>query len=117
MPKGQENVDKTIERCRDIIAALDGLPLAEKANSEDTKQHINRIIEGLQEISGKFFLKSNPSIPPTNVCLKSVEELSKSLPASEEDKDHTTFINALDSFEKAFESLKEKASMRGTVIT
>ena len=117
MAKGQENVDKTMDICRGILSALDKMPSGSKASTNGPREQINRIIEGLQEISGKFFLKSNPSIPPTVACLKRAGELAGTLPEAGEEKDLTKFLNALEGFEKVFESLNEKASMRSTIIT
>jgi hypothetical protein len=117
MAKGQENIDKTIDICREIIAALSGMPSVELPNIKDSTEQIRLIIEGLREISGKFFLKSNPSIPPTAACLRRAEELMSALSAPEEGNDHAVFLNALEGFKKAFESLDKKASMRSTVIT
>jgi len=117
MPKGQENVDKMIETCRDMISTFGNMSFDGNVNAEKATEQITGIVEGLQEISGKFFLKSNPSIPPTSACLKSAGALAEILRAYEEGKDSTKVQVALDSFIKAFESLAQKASMRSTVIT
>ena len=117
MPKGQENVDKIIETCRDMISTLGGLSFDGNVTVEKATEQITGIIEGLQEISGKFFLKSNPSIPPSTACLKSAGELAGIFQAYEEGQDSTKVQTALENFIKAFESLAQKASMRSTVIT
>ena len=117
MPKGQDNVDKIIEICRDMIFAIDKLSFNGMTDVEKTSEQINGIIGGLEEISGKFFLKSNPSIPPTTACLKSAGALAEVLQNYEDGRDSTNIQTALDSFIKAFESLAEKASMRSTVLT
>jgi hypothetical protein len=117
MPKGQENVDEIIDTCRDIIATLDNLSSAGNVNVGKATEQITGMIEGLQEISGKFFLKSNPSIPPSTACLKSARELSGVLQTYAGEQDSTKFLTAMENFNMAFESLAQKASMRSTVIT
>ena len=117
MPKGQENVDKIIEICRDMVSTIDKLSFDGKVDAGKASEQINSITGGLEEISGKFFLKSNPSIPPTTACLKSAVALAEILQASEGGLDSTKVQTALNNFIKAFESLAEKASMRSTVIT
>ena len=117
MPKGQENVDKIIEICRDMIPTIGKRSFDGKVDVEKASEQINSITGGLEEISGKFFLKSNPSIPPTTACLKSAGAISEILQAYEEGQDSANVQTALDNFIKAFESLAEKASMRSTVIT
>ena len=117
MPKGQENVDKIIEICRNMIPAIDKLSLDGKVDVEKAWEQIKSITGGLEEISGKFFLKSNPSIPPTAACLKSAAALLEILQTYEQGQDSTNVQTGLDHFMKAFESLAEKASMRSTVIT
>ena len=117
MPKGQENVDKIVEICRDMISILDTLSFDEKLDVGKASEQLKSITGGLEEISGKFFLKSNPSIPPTTACLKSAVALSEILKAYEDGQDSANIQNGLDNFIKAFDSLAEKASMRSTVIT
>lgn len=117
MPKGQENVNEIINTCRDIITALDNVSPAGNVNVERATEQITGMIEGLQEISGKFFLKSNPSIPPSTACLKSVRELAGILQTYAGEQDATKFLTAMENFKTAFESLAQKASMRSTVIT
>ena len=117
MPKGQENVDKLIEICRDMGTKFGSLSFDGNVDGGNASEQMKGIIEGLEDISGKFFLKSNPSIPPTNACLKSAVALSEVLQAYEEGKDSTGVQTALDNFLKSFESLAGKASMRSTVIT
>jgi len=117
MPKGQDNVDKMIDICRDMISTFGSVSFDGNMNVETATEQITAIMEGLQEISGKFFLKSNPSIPPTNACLKSAGAFAEILKAYEEGQDSANLQNGLADFTKAFESLAQKASMRSTVIT
>jgi len=117
MPKGQENVDKIIEICREMIPVIDKVSVDGKVDVQKASEQINSITGGLEDISGKFFLKSNPSIPPTTACLKSAAALLEILQTYEEGQDSTDIQAGLDNFIKAFESLAEKASMRSTVIT
>jgi len=117
MPKGQENVDKIIEICRDMIPTIDRLSFDGKIDGGKASEQIKSITGGLAEISGKFFLKSNPSIPPTTACLKSAGALATILQTYKDGQDSANIQTALDNFIKVFESLAEKASMRSTVIT
>ena len=115
MPKGQENVDRIIDICREIIEVLDGMPSAGGLDVEAPKALIGEIIVNLKEISGKFFLKSNPSIPPTSACLKRAEGVRRTL--QEPEVDNSKFLDALEGFKKASESLVKSASMGSTIIT
>jgi hypothetical protein len=117
MPKGQENVDKMIDICRDMISTIGSVSFDGNISVKTATEQITAIMEGLEEISGKFFLKSNPSIPPTNACLKSAGAFAEILKTYEEGQDSTIVQNGLADFIRAFESLAQKASMRSTVIT
>jgi hypothetical protein len=117
MPKGQENVDKTVQTCRDMLGVLDRMSAGEPADFTSATELITGAVSGLEEISGKFFLKSNPSIPPTTACLKRAGELAAVLQTSDTTPEPDRVAAAVDNFRKAFEALAEKASMRSTVIT
>jgi hypothetical protein len=111
LTRSQENLEATLSACQRVLSALD------KANSEvdagATKTTLSQMMETMTEIKEKFFMKTNPSIPPTVTCKKGaaqIEELS--------DKgDWTGFGVAFAKFQDDVKALVEKAKMEGTTIT
>ena len=68
-PKGVENVEAITTACQATVDALDS------EGQSEWKAWLNSAIEVLDEMKGKFFLKTNPAIPATNKCRKDAEEL------------------------------------------
>ena len=66
MPKGQENVDKTVQTCRDMLGVLDRMSAGEPADFTSATELITGAVSGLEEISGKFFSQKQPKHTPHN---------------------------------------------------
>jgi hypothetical protein len=106
-PKGVDNVEAIIKACHTTIEAL---------NTEEQsawKAWLNSAIEVLDEMKGKFFLKTNPSIPVTNKCRKDTEELQ----AIATSGDFEGFEPVFKRFQENMDTLLKRSSMDGVIIT
>ena len=106
IPKGIENADAIIESCKLSLAGL------ESAEPE-WKEVLQSIINALEEMKTKFFLKTNLAIPVTNACRKSATELQSVV----ETKDLSGIPEALTQFRGTIEKLLKQANMEGITIT
>ena len=106
-PKGIENAEATVEACRGALAALDS------TENEDWSKTLESVVEALEGLQGKFFLKTNPAIPVTRDCRREAEELKslagKSGPAE--------ISSAIDRLKTSMEKLLKAAKMEGVIIT
>jgi hypothetical protein len=111
LTRSQENLEATLAACQRVLSALDGAgggvdPTAAKAS-------LSQMMETMAEIKEKFFMKTNPSIPPTVSCKKSATQLEELV----DKEDWTGFSTALTKFQSDVKNLVEKAKMEGTTIT
>ncbi len=106
IPKGIENTDAIVEACQSTLAGLDSADNESKAVLQD-------VINVLETLKTKFFLKTNLSIPITNTCRKDATEL-KSLV---EKKDLSSFPEVMARFRGNMEKLLKQANMEGLTIT
>jgi hypothetical protein len=104
--KGIENADKIIEACKLTIAGLD-------SKEPEGKEILQSAIEILEDMKGKFFLKTNLAIPTTNACKKDILELQSMV----EGKDLSRFAELLEKFRGNLEKLLKNANMDGVIIT
>ncbi len=106
IPKGIETTNAIIEACQLTLAGLDSA-------DPEWKEVLQSVIEILEGLKTKFFLKTNLAIPITNACLKDATEL-KSLV---EKNDLSGFPEALARFRGNMENLLKQADMEGLTIT
>ena len=106
-PKGVENVEAIIAACKATVEALDS------EGQSEWKAWLNSAIEVLDEMKGKFFLKTNPSIPATNKCRKDAEEL-QAIAAS---GDFAGFPLVFERLQENMDTLLKRSSMDGVIIT
>ena len=66
LPKGLSNADAIIEACKKMLQDL-----GEEAKPE-WKEILNHTIATIEDMKGKFFIKTNFAIPVTNALLKDV---------------------------------------------
>jgi hypothetical protein len=111
LTRSQENLEATLAACQRVLSALD------KANNEvdavATKTTLSQMMATMTEIKEKFFMKTNPSIPPTVTCKKGVAQLEELSGKG----DWTGFGAAFVKFQDDVKTLVEKAKMEGTTIT
>ena len=104
--KGIENVNAIIEACQLTLAGLD---LADP----EPKEVLQSVIEILEELKTKFFLKTNLAIPITNVSREDATELQSLV----EKHDLSRFPEVLARFRGNMEKLLKEANMEGLIIT
>ena len=103
---GQDMLDEAIVACEQIA---DGLGTQNQA-WEDS---VTEIVGKFGEVSGTFFFKTMPSIPPTKTCSRDATAL---LELRKKD-DWNSFGLALEQLIKSAQSVIEKAGMKGTTLT
>ena len=106
IPKGIETTDAIIEACKLTLAGLD-------STDPESKEVLQNVIEIMENLKTKFFLKTNLAIPITNACLKDATEL-KSLV---EKHDISDFPEVLARFRGNMETLLKQAKMDGLTLT
>jgi hypothetical protein len=111
LTRSQENLEATLAACQRVLAALDGANGA--VDSTATQDSLAQMMETMAEIKEKFFMKTNPSIPPTVTCKKGATQLEECVGKG----DWTGFSAALTKFQSDVKNLVEKAKMEGTTIT
>jgi len=99
-------LDEAISTCESIAVGLG-------AQNQGWEDSVAEIVEKFGEISGTFFFKTIPSIPPTRTCNRDalvVLELRRN-------KDWVGFDSALGHLIKSAQAVIEKAGMKGTTLT
>ncbi len=104
--KGIENVNAIIEACQLTLAGLDSA-------DPESKEVLQSIIEILEDLKTKFFLKTNLAIPITNASRKDATELQSLV----EKHDLPCFSEVLARFRGNMEKLLKEANMDGLIIT
>lgn len=111
LTRSQENLETTLATCQRLIGALDGA--GDGVDPAAIKAALSRMMDTMAEVKEKFFMKTNPSIPPTVICKKAVtalEELASN-------GSWAGFGEAFVKFQSDVKALVEKAKMEGTTIT
>jgi len=111
LTRSQENLEATLTACQRVLVALDGA--SGGVDPAATKASLAQMMETLVEIREKFFMKTNPSIPPTVSCKRGATRLEELVGRG----DWTGFAAALTKFQSEVKNLIEKAKMEGTTIT
>ena len=109
IPKGIENANAIIEACKLTLAGLDS------ADPEwpEWKVVLQSIIEIMEDLKTKFFLKTNLAIPITNASRKDASELQSLV----ENHNLSCFPEILTRFRGNMEKLLKQAKMDGLIIT
>ena len=103
---GQDMLDEAIAACEQVA---DGLG----SQNQAWEDSVTEIAGKFGEVSGTFFFKTMPSIPPTRTCSRDATAL---LELRKKD-DWDGFGPALEQFIKSAQSVIEKAGMKGTTLT
>ena len=104
--KGIENADAIIAACKTTISSLDSI-------NAESKEVLESIVDILENMKTKFFLKTNLAVPITNAVRKNAVELQ----SLAEKQDLSSFPNALSNLRSSMEKLLKEASMDGLIIT
>jgi DUF917 family protein len=111
LTRSQENLEGTLAACQRVLSALDGA--GGGIDPSAAKAMLSQMMETMAEIKEKFFMKTNPSIPPTVTCKKGAAQLEELVGKG----DWTGFGAAFTKFQSDVKALVEKAKMEGTTIT
>jgi hypothetical protein len=111
LTRSQENLDATLVSCQRVLSALDGASAG--VDPTATKADLSHMMETMAEVKEKFFMKTNPSIPPTVTCKKGAVQLEELAGKG----DWAGFGTAFTKFQNDVKALVEKAKMEGTTIT
>jgi len=106
IPKGIENANAIIEACKLTLAGLDSA-------DPEWKEVLQSVIEIMEDLKTKFFLKTNLAIPITNTSRKDATELQSLV----EKHDLSCFPEVLTRFRGNMEELRKQAKMDGVIIT
>ena len=106
-PKGIENAEAITTACEKTLARLDS------TGDPEWREVLESVVDIMEQMKPKFFLKTNPAIPITNKCRKDVEELQ----AITDSGDLNGFPLVLERFRKNMEDLLKRSSMEGVIIT
>ncbi len=111
LTRSQENLETTLATCQRLLTLMDAA--SSGIDPASTKAVLAQLMETMAEIKEKFFMKTNPSIPPTVTCKRDVTTLEELAAAG----NWTGFGEAFVKFEIDVKALVEKAKMEGTTIT
>jgi len=111
LTRSQENLEATLAVCQRLLLGLDGA--SGSIDAAATKAALSQMMETMAEIKEKFFMKTNPSIPPTVTCKKGASQLEELAGKG----DWAGFGTAFAKFQTDVKALVEKAKMEGTTIT
>ena len=106
IPKGIENANAIIEVCELTLAGLDSA-------DPEWKEVLQSIIEIMEDLKTKFFLKTNLAIPVTNASRKDAIELQSLV----ETHNLSCFAEVLVRFRGNIEKLLKQAKMDGVILT
>ena len=106
IPKGIENANAIIEACKLTLAGLDSV-------DPEWKEVLQSVIEIMEDLKTKFFLKTNLAIPITNASRKDAIELQSLM----EKHNLSCFPDVLAQFRGNMEKLLKQAKMDGVIIT
>jgi hypothetical protein len=108
--KGLENLQETIAICQRVSTALAEANAAEAAPAQTA---VTDTLKSLDEVGGKFFLKTMMSVPPTKACRTEASALATLV----EQQKWSGVPAAVEKLQKAAQALVTKAKMDGTTIT
>ena len=107
LPKGLLNADAIIEVCKKTLQDL-----GEKAKPE-WKETLNNTVATMEDMKGKFFVKTNFAIPVTNALLREVNG-AQSVAAS---GDLSKMPEAIAKVKAGLDNLVQRGKMDGVSLT
>ena len=108
--KGIENLQQAIDSCQQANTALASASAAEAAAA---KTALDETLTSMNECSGKFFMKTMMSVPPTKACRTEAAAVASLV----EQENWAGLPGAIEKLEKVTKALVTKAKMDGTTIT
>jgi hypothetical protein len=114
MPKGPEYVEATLDKIERISTAIGGLAGVEDGWKTDASGRLAALVELLQGMSDRFFLKTRVCLPFARKCDQAAGGLETLVAEQGEQKQLEAALVAL---EKAARTLDERSMMQGMAIT
>ncbi len=111
LTRSQENLEATLAVCTRVLGTLDGA--GGGVDPAATRVALSQMMTTMAEIKEKFFMKTNPSIPPTVTCKRAATLLEDMANQGK----WAGFGEALAKFQSDVEALVQKAKMEGTTLT
>ena len=111
LTRSQENLEATLATCQRMLTLLDGA--SGGIDPASTKAVLAQLMGTMAEVKEKFFMKTNPSIPPTVTCKRAATLLEDMANQGK----WAGFGEALAKFQSDVEALVQKAKMEGTTLT
>ena len=111
LTRSQEHLEATLAACQRVLATLDGA--RGDVVPPVTTAALSQMMDTLAEMKEKFFMKTNPSIPPTVACKRGVTALEELVSTG----NWSGFGAAFATFQSHVEALVQKAKMEGTTLT
>lgn len=108
--KGIENLQEAIASCEQARTALAATVAAEAVA---VKTAMEETLQALNEVGGKFFLKTMMSVPPTKACKTEAASVVEIITR----ENWSGLPAAMEKLQKATKALVTKAKMDGTTIT
>lgn len=108
--KGIENLQDAMDSCKKANEALAAVSVDEAVAA---KAAIEASLVSMDESSGKFFMKTMMSVPPTKACRTEAAAVASLV----EQENWSALPGAIAKLEKATKTLATKAKMDGTTIT
>ena len=106
-PIGVQNTDEIIALCNETQSVLGS------AIEPAWKEVLDSVVQILEGMKSKFFLKTNPAVPITNALKKEAVALKETAEAG----NAGAFPEALEKFRTVMEKLLKAAKMEGIIIT
>jgi len=106
-PKGIMNTDEVIAMCNETQSVLGD------AIKPEWTEVLTSVVEILEGMKSKFFLKTNPAVPITNAIKKAATALKDAAAAG----DTGAIPGALDQLRTSMEKLLKAGKMEGIIIT
>jgi hypothetical protein len=106
-PKGIINTDEIITMCDETQSVLGD------AIEPGWKEVLSSVVEILEGMKPKFFLKTNPAVPITNAIKKDASALKEAAVAG----DTQAIPGAVEQLKTSMEKLLKAGKMEGIIIT
>ena len=120
MPNGPEYVEATLAKIESISAAIGGLAGAEDEWKTNAQGRLAALVELLQGMGDRFFLKTRVCLPFARKCdqaAEGLEALVSELGGLSQGDGMQKLETALVVLEKAVRTLDERSMMQGMAIT
>ena len=113
MPNGPEYVEATLAKIENLSTAIGGMAGVEDEWKTDAQGRLAALVELLQGMGDRFFLKTRVCLPFARKC----DQAAESLDSLVAEGDPSKLGSALTLLEKAVRTLDERSMMQGMAIT